>query len=309
MKRVLLCAAAALGAAAIGVAAAQGDRVIVNPRALYPEGPVHDGAGGGYYYAEMGGDRVQRWDGTANRLLWARPGCGPTSVAHFAGDLVVLCHMEEALVRISRAGVTLGMVSRDRNGMPFQTPNASANDAEGGVYFSSSGLFSPSAPAQGAVLYLAKSGALSRVAEGIHYANGVAVSRDGATLYVSEHLNRQVLAYTVGAPGVITAKRVFVRLDDLMPADPRRGWEVGPDGLATDQAGNLYVAEYGAGRLLIVGKDGRLRATIPVDERYITAPALSPDERHILITAPASSVDPRQPGKIYFVPNPVFGKG
>jgi sugar lactone lactonase YvrE len=302
-----LFGAVTVAAVAVAAASAQGDRVVVNPRALYPEGPVHDSAG--YYYAEMGADRVQRWDGTANRVVWMRPGCGPTSVAHYGGDLVVLCHIEQAVVRVSRAGVTLGLVNRDRNGKPFQTPNASVNDADGGVYISSSGLFSPSAPAEGAVLYLAKSAALSRIAEGIHYANGVALSRDGGTLYVSEHLNRQVLAYSVTAPGTITGKRVFVRLDDIEPAEPGRAWEVGPDGLATDKAGNLYIAEYGAGHLLIVGKDGKLRATIPVAERYITAPVLSPDESHLLVTAPASSVDPGQRGKVYFLVNPVFGKG
>jgi gluconolactonase len=306
MTRVLWVAVA-IGVMAVAAASPQGDRVVVNPRALYPEGPIHDG--GDYYYGEMGADRVQRWDGTSNRVVWTRPGCGPTSVAQYSGDLVVLCHLEQALVRISRSGVTLGIVNRDRSGMPFPTPNASAGDADGGVYFSSSGPFSPSAPAQGAVLYLAKSGVIGRVTDGIRYANGVAVSRDGRTLYVSEHLSRQVLAFAIDAPGVLSGKRVFVRLDDLEPADPRRGWEAGPDGLATDQAGNLYIAEYGGGHLLIVGKDGTLRATIAVDERYVTAPVLSPDERHIFVTAPASSVDPRQPGKVYFLANPVFGKG
>jgi sugar lactone lactonase YvrE len=205
--------------------------------------------------------------------------------------------------------VTLAIIDRDRNGKPFVTPNASINDARGGVYFSSSGLFSPTAPAAGAVLYLDRAGTLTRMAEGIHYANGVALSHDGRTLYVSEHLERQVLAYDVAADASLSNRRVFVRLDDIETGVPGRGWEVGTDGLAMDAAGNLYVAEYGAGHLLIVGPDAKLRATIDVDEKYITAPALTPDEAHIYVTAPVSTYEPAAPGKVYLFANPVGPRG
>ena len=46
-----------------------------------------------------------------------------------------------------------------------------------------------------------------------------------------------------------------------------------------------------------------------VPEKYITGSALSPDESHIFITAPVSTYEPTQPGKVYYVSNPIFGKG
>ena len=79
----------------------------------------------------------------------------------------------------------------------------------------------------------------------------------------------------------------------------------GPDGLAVDREGNLYVAEYGAGHLLIVSPERKLLATIDVPEDYVTAPALSLDETRIFITAPVSLFDPTEPGKVYEVANPV----
>ncbi|MEX0851845.1 MAG: SMP-30/gluconolactonase/LRE family protein [Bauldia sp.] len=296
----LLAAGLATAAVAPGLA---GELAVVNPRSQYPEGPmVVEGA---LIYAEMGSDQVMRWNGEANRPLWSRPGCGPTSVARAGDDLLVFCHREGKLVRISAAGATLQVIDRDSEGRGFPTPNASVNDATGGVYFSSSGLFAPDAPATGAVLYLSGAGQLARAAEGIDYANGVALTRDGRTLYVSEHLARRVLAYTVAADGSLSDRRAFVALDDLVGQDPGRSWEVGPDGLATDSAGNLYIAEYGAGRLLIVGADARLKATIAVAERYVTAPALSPDEGTIYLTAPVSLFDPGAAGKVYAAANPV----
>jgi gluconolactonase len=283
------------------------DRVVVNPRSAYPEGPVV--AGKLVYYAEMGSDRVMRWDGHANTAIWSRAGCGPTSVARGGGDaLVILCDEEQVLVRITTAGKTVEVIKADSAGHPFLTPNASINDTKGGIYWTSSGLFSPTSPSQGAVLYLDKSGGLRRLAEGIHYSNGVGLSPDGNLLYVSEHLSRRVLAYDVAADGSLSHTRIFVKLDDLVPRNAKRGWEVGADGLAVDHAGNLYIAEYGGGRIIIVDPSGRLKAVVLFPEQYTTAAALIDGDRRIFVTAPVSFVDPKAYGEVYSVANPVYGK-
>ena len=288
-------------------AAATADRVVINPQSAYPEGPVV--AGNDIYYAEMGGQRVMRWDGHANAPIWSRPGCGPTSVARGTNDtLVVLCDEESVLVRITPAGKTVEVISQDSDGKAFVAPNASINDTHGGIYWSASGIFSSSAPSTGAVLYLDKDGGLHRVAEGIHYSNGVALSPDGKVLYVSEHLSRQVLAYDVAANGSLSGKRVFLRLDNVVGADPKRDWDVGPDGLAMDHAGNLYLAEYGGGRLIIVDRQAKLLATIGFDQQFVTAPVLTDGEKHIFVTAPVSFYDPEDFGAVYSVANPVYGR-
>ena len=281
--------------------------VPVNPSSHYPEGPVV--VGDALYYAEMGSDRVMRWDGVANTQIWTSAGCWPTSVATApAGTLTVLCHRLGRVAVIRPTGETVSIIDRDFDGNPFVTPNASIADGKGGVYFSSSGDFAPLADATGAVLYLDSLGRLRRVTEGIHYANGVALSPDGAHLYVSEHLSRRVLLYDVAADGMLSGKRVFIALDDLVGADPARNWDVGPDGLATDNAGNLFVAEYGGGRILIVSPAGKLLGTIPVPETYVTAMAFTADQSTLFVTAPAAR-SPAVPGKVYRLANPLRHPG
>jgi len=290
-----------LGSMSMGLA--QGTGVVtLNAAALYPEGPL--AADGGVYYAEMGRDSVLFSDNQRTRPIWASSGCGPTAVSNYGSDFVVLCHRTGILAVISTEGETRRIISRDSRGRPFPTPNASDSDRRGGVYFSSSGQFAPGAAATGAVLYLDAAGTVRRVAEGIHYANGVTLSRDGSRLYVSEHLSRNILAYAVAADGSLRQPRIHLSLDSLVSPDPDRGWDVGPDGLATDRKGNLYIAEYGAGRLLIVGPDRQLLKLIEVEGRYITAPALSPDEKTIYITAP-SARDPNRPGTVLAIANPL----
>ena len=294
---------AVLFLAAFPAAAAPSGLTVVNPAAAYPEGPsVVDGV---LHYAEMGSDRVMRFDGTANAPLWSRDGCGPTSVVPAGDGLVVLCHLEEVVVRITRDGRLVEIIDRDRDGQPFTDPNAATSDGQGGVYFSSSGVFGPGARATGAILHLAAEGTLTRVAEGLHYANGVALTPDRSVLYASEHLGRRVLAFDVASDGSLSNRRVFVALDDLAGADPDRTWEVGPDGLAVDREGNLVIAEYGAGRLLVVDKAGALLATVPVPLDHVTSSALNADESVLYITAPASLTAPDAAGAVYAIPYPV----
>ena len=132
----------------------------------------------------------------------------------------------------------------------------------------------------------------------------MALTADGKRLYVSEHLARRVLAFDVAADGTLSGRAIFVRLDDLEGADPGRIWEAGPDGLAVDHAGNLYIAEYGAGHLLIVDGKAKLRATIPVPEAYVTSMAFSADQSVLYITAPDSIF--ATGGKVYSIANPVL---
>jgi gluconolactonase len=284
--------------------AADSDRITLNPDSAYPEGPVV--ADGVLYYAEMGNDRIMRWDAGANSVVWTGEGCSPTSVSRAGeGRLNILCHSREAVIRISTEGETLKVIDRDKDGLTFRNPNASVNDARGGIYFSSSGTFGPDAPAGGAVLYLDAGDRINRVAEDIHYANGVALSPDGKHLYVSEHLERRILVYDVADDGSLSGRRVFVVLDDLVGVAEGRGWEVGPDGLATDREGRLFVAEYGGGRFLAIGTDGELLATVEVPDAYITALAFGADEDRLFVTAPTTRMLPLS-GRVYSIANPLL---
>src|SRR5690606_14310647 len=105
------------------------------------------------------------------------------------------------------------------------------------------------------------------------------------------------------AEGRLSNRRIFVDLDEIEAADPARTWEVGPDGLALAPDGNLVIAEYGAGHLLIVNGDGQLVATVDVPERYVTAAAFTADGRRMFITAPESLVSP-DAGAVYAIDYP-----
>jgi sugar lactone lactonase YvrE len=99
--------------------------------------------------------------------------------------------------------------------------NDLAADARGGVYFSVSGV---------GVFYSTPQGMVSQYGKGVEGANGIVLSPDEKTLYVSA--GALVIAFDVQPDGSLTRQREFGKL---------RGGEAG-DGAAVDTEGRLYVA-------------------------------------------------------------------
>lgn len=260
---------------------------IIEPNAHYPEGPLwHRDR---LYYAEMSHDRIAVRKGGKSLTFWRRKGCGPTSIAAVPGGFVVACHISRVLARISDGGKTVSIVAEDARGWPIGNPNDMIADGRGGVYFTSSGLFLAAAPAMGRVYFLPPKGPPRQVAGTIRYANGVVLSPDRRHLFVSAHIARRVLRFEIGPKGRLSRREVFVSLDRLTPAAKGAHRLAGPDGLAFDGQGNLYIAEYGAGRILVVGPDRRLLRIIPVKNRFVTNLEFGPDGKSLYVTAPASN--------------------
>src|SRR5690606_26969312 len=201
-------------------------------------------------YTEMTRHRLMVWTGTANRQFARLPECGPTSITALGdGSLLVTCHLAHQLRRVSPEGRTLAIIDRDSEGRGFVYPNDSTSDGAGGAWFSSAGEFDAGAPPTGTIYHLSAGGRLRPVADSIRYANGLARTADGSRLLVSEHLGRKLLSFRIGRDGALADRRV---LYDLAGAPPSRERDrlAGPDGVEVARDGTIYLAEYGAARIL-----------------------------------------------------------
>jgi sugar lactone lactonase YvrE len=267
-------------------------------KANYPEGPLwhHQKL----YYGEMVRDRVTiSTDLKTTSTFWEMPGCGPVSIAPYRQqELLVLCHLAHKVVRVSMAGATIRAIDRDSGGRPIPSPNGSIADDKGGVYFTSSGEFHPSAPATGAVLHLDSEGKMRRLADGIRYANGIAVDLKNRRVFVSEHLNRRVLAFPLLDDGNLGRRIVFFDFGAIQHT-PRFPLDAlaGPDGLELDDAGRLIVAEYGAGRIHFVSAAGAWLGTQDGFRRYVTDMTMLPGGRAAITQTEANDV-PLLPGDV-----------
>ena len=295
-----------MGAApSAGAAAAASGKSVINELAFYPEGPLW--RDGDLYYAEMPMHRIVRWNGT-NMVFWRQPGCGPTSIAAYAGSgFIVLCHYSNKLVHVDAAGRTVRIFEVDQEGIGFANPNDSHADDKGGVYFTASGQFDNTAPHTGSVYYLSAAGHVRRVASGLWYSNGVVLAEGGRKLLVSEHLARRVLEFAIRPDGSLAEGKPYVRLDDVAPAADLRYDHAGPDGLEIDRNGNLYICEYGAGRVLILSPAKKLIGTVRFSQQFLTNIALDDTERWLVLTGASNNYAFPFPGRVERLANPIHG--
>ncbi len=148
------------------------------------------------------------------------------------------------------------------NGEPLEcvggVMNDLAADARGGVYFTVSGSGLYYADAQGVV---------AEYGEGIERANGVVLSPDEQTLYVTN--GPVVLAFDVTSDGSLANQREFGAL---------RGGQ-GGDGSTVDAQGRLYVS---TGRSVdVFSPDGEFLGTIPGPEGLHGVTFGGPDKMHL----------------------------
>lgn len=270
--------------------------------AFYPEGPLV--VGETVLFAEMHADRIIAWEGGEARVFYESAGCGPTAIAPYGEGFAVLCHRPNEIHLISQTGAPLRRLDRDSAGGGFVNPNDASADGQGGVWFTASGLFAREAPSQGALLYLDAEGVINRVAQGLHYANGVHFDRRTRRLYVTEHLGGRILVFPERAPGRLGAPERLENIGAGESAAPGGTELVGPDGLETDEQGRLYVALYGAGVLYVLSPGGKTMARVAGLEPLMTNVALTGQCR-LVVTGARHTERPPFPGSARRIKNPV----
>lgn len=226
----------------------------------FPESPIWSEQDGCLYFVEWLGNRLCAWrEGPGQTVLeFDAPG-GPSGLAQDdEGNFWVCLYDAPALAKFNKNGKKLAWI--DHWGRhPFKGVCDLAMDTHGGVYFSDSGDFEEDwitgRPA-GAIYYLAQNGTLIQVDQDIRFPNGLTLSPQGDFLYVNEHRANRVLRYKVGEDGTLFEQQVFFEMDDECLLEPSQSFELGPDGCCVDEAGNLYLAHYGGGKLVKVKPDG-----------------------------------------------------
>ncbi len=272
-RRRWLKAAGAVGAVGAAVAAAVGGweaadsaRVI---SASYPEGPLY--VGEVLYYAEMGADTVTVVESGTPRRLFEQDGCGPTAIAQYGGGFLVLCHIGRRIVALSSSGQVESAWAETSDGQAFLNPNDASADGNGGVYLSDPGTFSRDSNPEGRIIYVSSSGSVEVVADGLWYPNGVFVDRSAGRLLVSEHLAGRVLSFDILVDGSLGQATTFADTAEA-PADrfDDEYREAGPDGLEIGPRGEVYVAIYGEGRIIVLGSSGEFLREHTVPTRFVT---------------------------------------
>lgn len=296
MKRLILLTVLMSFVAIASVFA--GEVEVIDAKAGFPEGPIwyQDKL----FFAEYGSHIISTYDGKTVSEFWKMDGCGPSAVTVIpSGDFLVTCYDSGTIARISPEGKTMAVYKQDNKGQPFQGPNDFTVDARGGVYFTASGPWE-SEPIVGKIFYMNSKYEIREVANDLHYANGIVLSKDGKTLYLAESEAARVISFNVGDDGSLSDRRLFVRVGQI---DEESGAWAYPDGLKMDSKGNLYIGQYSKGRIVVVSPDRKLVRTLDVPSPASPNMAFSPDEAFLYVTAVDDQNNAPYWGKVYKIPN------
>lgn len=268
---------------------------IINPKALFPEGPVM--SGGKLIYAEYAGQVVTVWDGKANTQLWKQDGCGPSAVVPMGKDFGITCYDSGQIVIISADGKTVATHEKDSAGTALLGPNDGVPDGAGGAYFTLSGPWE-AGPIVGRVMHLSADGKLTEVANDLHYANGIVFGAD-KRLYVNESEAGRTISFAVAADGSLSDRRLFARYYQM--GEPPTAY---PDGIKLGPNGNFFVGFYSAGLVLEVAPDGSLKTKHAIPSTASPNLTFSDDGKTMYVMAVDNTQAAPYEGKVYAVTLP-----
>jgi gluconolactonase len=228
-------------------------------------------ADGGVLFAQEQSDSIRKLDASGNEFIYLTDAHGPGAVSIDADGRLfavqrtctdsarpfyqscreltmvsILAPEHRMLANSFKEGKTLGRV------------NDVMADGRGGAYFTSGGAYHVSAE-----------GVVSTVADTDIRSNGIMLSADNRTLYVTN--NTTVVAFDVQADGSARNRRDFGTLDG----------DEGGDGMAIDSSGRLYVTA--AAGIHVLSPEGMHLGLIPTPRRPITLAFSGPDKKTLYV--------------------------
>lgn len=221
----------------------------------FPEGPALSPDGKTLYLVNVQSSAVSRLDVKTNILTYAwvtlpNGGRGNGATLGPDGALYVADVGRKLIARISLPdGQVTTVVDKTAAGVPFRGPNDLIFDKQGGLYFTDpDGSWDKPI---GAVYYVApQTHAVSQVADGLQFPNGLVLSADEKTLYVAESPLHRITAISLPSG----AKRIFCVT----------GTVGGGDGMRLGRDGFLYAAIYGEGLIAKISPQGEVVHRYPI---------------------------------------------
>ncbi|HEV7654070.1 MAG TPA: SMP-30/gluconolactonase/LRE family protein [Mycobacteriales bacterium] len=144
----------------------------------------------------------------------------------------------------------------DLSGLGVSYWNDIVVDGRGNAYvgalgfdFGSGASFAP-----GAVALVRPSGEAVRVADGVAFPNGIAVSADNGTLILAESYGKCLTGWDIAADGTLSGQRVWAALGDGVP-----------DGICVDATGAVWYADVPNKCCVRVAEGGAVLDTVTLD--------------------------------------------
>ena len=205
----------------------------------HPECCAFDSAGNLWAGGEAG--QVYRIDPAGKVETICSLGTFNAGVAFSAEDEPYICNPALGVMKLT-PDIQTQIFAYHVQGQKIQCANFALFDPKGNLYLTDSGQWNK----QNGFLQRFKPNGDGEILAGpLGYANGLALSADGSTLYMVESNTDRVLKFSISQNGAISDAKIFAENIGRMP-----------DGLSLDAAGNLYVACYASDEIWRITPSG-----------------------------------------------------
>lgn len=259
--------------------AAIGKPVSIDNQFLFTEGPVWDPAKAVLYFTDINADTVYRLTLPSQFDVLLSPSGKPDGLAlDPQGRLIAAGFVSRDIWRLD--GTTMTALASAYQGKKLNSPDDLVARSDGVIYFTdpvfgingSQGLSSQTQEQSFQGVYrLTTDGTLYAEDQTTSAPNGVGLSPDERTLYVSYTSTGQVASFSVAADGSLSGKTTFAT-----------GIAIA-DSMTVDAGGNVYVASLNG--IAVLDPTGQRLGTIPVGQVPTNAAFGGPDQRTLFITA------------------------
>jgi len=225
--------------------------------AVLGEGPVWSPADRTLWFVDIKGSRIHAFaEAGGSTRSFATPEFAAFVFPALDGGMI--CGLRSGLFRFQPDTGRFDLLEKIDVEHPGNRLNDGCVDAAGRLWF---GTMDNEHQAPSGSLYCLARGRLRRMDTGYVITNGPALSPDGRVLYHVDTLQRLVYAFDVDASGDLSAKRLFVAIQEP---------DIYPDGPVVDAAGNVWIALFGGWGVRCYSPQGTLLRTLAVPAAQCT---------------------------------------
>ncbi|MBW3468461.1 SMP-30/gluconolactonase/LRE family protein [Arthrospiribacter ruber] len=247
----------------------------------FTEGPaVH--RNGDVYFTDQPNNRIMRWSATRNEISVFMEDAGRSNGMYFDRDsnLITCADEKNQLWSINDKGEVKVLIENYKGNL-LNGPNDLWISPYGGMYITDP-LYKrdywerdPEMQQDGEHLYFLSPDKMQfiRVDENLVKPNGVVGTPDGKKLYVADIGDNKTYVYEITEDGYLTNRKLFA--------------EMGSDGMAIDNRGNVYLTGKG---VTVFNSRGNQIAHIPIEENWTANVVFGGTDRKTLFITAMGSV-------------------